>query len=172
MKNQIRSTLFRILGLCGILSILLLNLYFFPVKPALAAIRQQQEVPGQILYQSRHRLRDKANNSWQLVLFKRIKNEQVQDISLRIVGFPGEAEFDHPQSLTIKTQDKKFQADDLFSEKSPAANVGQYDLKSILSQLSPRGAVYLTFNLKNPPTIDLLVPPEVILEWQTVAEKR
>ncbi len=171
MKNKIRSTLFRILGLCGILSILLLNLNFFPVKPALAEIRQQQEAPGEILYQSRHRLRDEANNSWQFVLFKRVKDEQVQDISLRIVGFPGEAEFDHPDPLKITTQGKNFQADDLLAEQSPAANVGQYDLKDILSQLSPNIAVSLTFNLKNPPQIDLLVPPEVILEWQTVAGK-
>lgn len=169
-NRTIQLPLLRILAIVLILPFLLFSLNCFPVQPAFAAIRQQEEAPGQILYQSRHRLQDTANHSWQLVLFKRVKNNQVKEMNLRLVGFPGEAEFKHPEPLTIITrQGKVFQANDVFAEKSPAPNVGQYDLKNILEQLPVNTTISLELNLKSPQKLQLEIPSEVLLEWQIIA---
>lgn len=77
-------------------------------------IRQQHETPEQILSQSRHTLRDDRGNSWQVVLFKRLKNGEIKEIDLRLVGFPGTLAFNHPQDLKIIGSEKVFQASDRF----------------------------------------------------------
>ena len=78
-------------------------------QSALASIRQMEEAPGQVLIQSRHTLKDNHGNSWQVVLFKRSQADGSSIIHLRLVDFPGLADFAHPQPLTITTD-----AGDLF----------------------------------------------------------
>ncbi len=165
-----KSLLFRILVRGFILLSLLLGLTFFPIQSASATIRQHPEAPGKILYQSRHRLTDTAHRSWQLILFKQIEQEQIKQISLRIVGFPGEVKLNHPEPLTIITdRGKVLQASDEFVEYSPAANVGQYDFKNILEKLSMSSSISLELNLNSQPKIQLNIPSEVLLEWQIIA---
>ena len=150
--------------------ILLLSVSLGHPQPAEALIRQQEEAPGQILDQSRHSLRDEAGNSWQVVLFKRVKDNQVKQIDLRLVGFPDAVAFSHPQGLKITTREGDvFQAADRFAEKSPAPNVGQYDLKDILPQLPANQSVQLALPLEKERKLSLPVPLPVVLEWQAIA---
>ncbi|MEQ8385785.1 MAG: DUF3122 domain-containing protein [Coleofasciculus sp. A1-SPW-01] len=137
---------------------------------AVASIRQIEEAPGQMLYQSRHTLQDETGQSWQVVLFKRVKAGEAKDINLRLVGFPGVAEFAHPQPLKIMTNTGKvLQAEDLFADQSPGANVGEYNIKDVLSELPTSIGVTLSLPMKGDRTTSLSVPSVVILEWQTVA---
>ena len=92
---------------------IILGSHLFILEPANAVIRQQQEAPGQMLYQSRHTLRDESGKSWQVVLFKRVKDDQINTVDLRLVGFPNQAVFLHPQNLEIITaQGKLLQAEE------------------------------------------------------------
>jgi hypothetical protein len=158
-----------------ILSSLILLVYMMvgniAIDPAAAAVRFHEEAPGQMLYQSRQTLRDNNGNSWQLVLFKRVKSQKSNSLNLRLVGFPGTIEFEHPQTLKLTTQNREFWAEDRFAEKSPAANVGQYDLEAILPQLSLGQAVKLELPVKSSFPLSLAVPSEVILEWKDIASK-
>jgi hypothetical protein len=151
---------------------LLIIIIFFTTTLAIphsaeAIIRQQQETPEQVLYQSRHTLRDDTGNSWQVVLFKRMKNGEVNEIDLRLVGFPGTVEFTHPQDLEIIGDGKVFQASDRFAESSPGLNVGQFDLKEILPQLLTQQTITLKLPL-NKQSSTITVPFPVILEWQEI----
>ncbi|MCG5060876.1 MAG: DUF3122 domain-containing protein [Limnoraphis sp. WC205] len=146
--------------------ILFLTLNFSYSRPAQAVISKQLETPEQILYQSRHTLQDNTGSSWQVVLFKRVKSGELREINLRLVGFPGEVEFAHVQPLKIQDAENILEADDVFSEKSPAPNVGQYDIKPILSQLSTNHLIELRLPLEKERTVK--VPPAVILEWQSI----
>lgn len=148
--------------------ILLLTLDLSDCQLAQAAIQRQQETPEQILYQSRHTLQDNYKSSWQVILFKRVKFGEVREINLRLVGFPGEVEFVHIQPLQINDGNTIFQADDVFTENAPASNVGQYDLKPILSQLSTHHLVELKLPLEQERSLQ--IPPPVILEWQSIAQ--
>ena len=150
--------------------LLLLSVNLSYPQPAAAVIRQQEEALGQILYQSRHSLRDENGNSWQAILFKRVKKGQLKQIDLRLVGFPDVVTFSHPKALIITTREGKvLQAEDQFAEKSPAPNVGQYDLQEILPQLPPNQPIQLTLPLETDSLLSLFVPTPVILEWQAIA---
>ncbi|NER27147.1 MAG: DUF3122 domain-containing protein [Symploca sp. SIO1C4] len=166
----IQQSLSRLVLLTSLVLIFLLGLGSWSIPPATASIRQMEEAPGQILVQSRHTLRDETGNSWQVVLFKRIKANDATSINLRLVGFPGAAKFAHPQPLTIITETGTIlNSKDMFAEKSPAANVGQYDFKNALNKLPTAASVRLFPVMSDPQPIELKIPPEVILEWQIVA---
>jgi hypothetical protein len=147
--------------------ILLLSVSLGYAPPAGAILSQQEETPGQILFQSRHTLRDNRGESWQVILFKRVKDNRVQQVDLRLVGFPETATFIHPQPLTLTTtQGKTFQASDRFAQKTPAPNVGEYDLKDILVELSTAQGIKLRLPLKRDSLTYLPIPLPVVLEWQ------
>lgn len=136
-------------------------------QPVEAMIRQQEEAPGQVLYQSRHSWRDETGSPWQIVLFKRVKNGEVKDINLRLVGFPEQSEFVHPQELKIVTaQGSVFQAPDMFAKKSPVPNVGQYDFQDILSELPDKQSIELTLPLTKMRSLSIPIP--VLLEWREI----
>jgi hypothetical protein len=156
-------------------SSLVLLLSFFLGKlnnsPALAAVYSHREAPGQILYKSRHTLRDNNSNSWQVIVFKQIKPNSASATNLRLVGFPGTVEFEHPQPLKISAKSRDFLAEDVFAEKAPGANVGQYNIAAVLPQLRLGQTVKLEIPVKNSFPLSLAVPAEVILEWKEVAGK-
>jgi hypothetical protein len=148
---------------------ILLGLGIFNPPPAVATISTIEEAPGQMLYQSRHKLRDERGNAWQVVLFKRMKADDSLSINLRLVAFPGTADFAHPKPLKINTTTgKNFNAKDIFAQQAPSANVGQYDIKNILNKLPTSTSINLSLAMKDNQTVDLKIPPEVLLEWQTI----
>ena len=150
---------------------LFLGVNFIYPESVLAVIRQQQESPGVLLYQSRHSLRDNTGQSWQVVLFKRVQNHQVQQINLRLVGFPDQVVFRHPQTLKIiDGQGHIWQANDHFAQKYPAPNVGEYNFQNILPQLNNNQSVQLILPLDNERSRSLILPYPVLLEWQLLAE--
>ncbi|WP_223212353.1 DUF3122 domain-containing protein [Microcystis aeruginosa] len=100
-------------------------------------------------------------------LFKRVKDGETVEISLRLVGFPEGIEFLHPERLTITTaQGQILAAEDAFAQESPAANVGQYKMQDILTQLPVTEAIELSLPLDNPRA--LTIPTPVLLEWQSL----
>jgi len=141
--------------------------------PAFAAVTQIEEYPGQMLYQSRQNLRDQTGNSWQVVAFKRIHPEGSVIVSLRVVGFPGAVELDHTQPLTLTTSlGQTLTARDISSEISQdtptPANVGEYDIKSILPQLQTEIPLHLTLPMVTGSAIKLQIPSRALQEWQTI----
>ncbi|MGQ4647725.1 DUF3122 domain-containing protein [Lyngbya aestuarii] len=170
MGRKIRQFSSRLLLLAVLLLTTLVFLGNFTNQLAVAAMRQQEEAPGQILYQSRHTLQDKTGNTWQVVLFKRAKLDNPGKVSLRLVGFPGVVEITHPQPLQIITNSGEiFQAEDLFSQNPPAVNVGQYNFQDVLTSLPKAVALNLCLQINDNQSIELRVPRVVVLEWQTVA---
>lgn len=143
---------------------LTVGMSFFPSETQ-ALTRKIEEAPQQFLTQSRHTLRDSQGNSWQIVFFQREKNGEVETVDLRLVAFPDLISFNHPQALKITTnQGKILFAEDKFAIQAPAPNVGEYDFKPIISQLSPTD--HITLSLPN--DLSLTIPAAIIVEWQSV----
>jgi hypothetical protein len=173
MRLQIQRTVSFLVVTAFIGLALLCFVFFTPV--AFAAIRQLEEAPGQVVYQSRQTLKDQHNASWQAIAFKRIHSDGSTSFYLRLVSFPGAAEIAHSQPLTLtNSMGQILNAVDASSQiftdaSSPEPNVGQYDLQPILPQLR----VELPWQLSVPTTHDetriLHVPPFLVQEWQTVA---
>ncbi|MEB3215734.1 MAG: DUF3122 domain-containing protein [Nostocales cyanobacterium 94392] len=171
MWCKIRQFLSWLLLLGGLVLLILLGLATFNPEPAAATISTIEEAPGQILSQSRHQLRDDQGNAWQVILFKRVKGNDSPSINLRLVAFPGTANFVHPQPLQIITKNGNiFDAKDVFAEQAPADNVGEYNVNNIFGKLPDAAAINLSLVMKDNQSIELKIPAEVILEWQIIAD--
>ncbi|GBO51507.1 hypothetical protein APA_471 [Pseudanabaena sp. lw0831] len=145
---------------------------------SLAAIRQLEEAPEQIVYQSRQNLKDQHGNNWQAIAFKRIRNDGETSIFLRLVGFPNVAEIDRSQPLTLTDSLGKIltasdSSNDIFTDSfEPQPNVGQYNLQPLLSQLQAEIPLKLSLPIIGDEAISLSVPPSFVEEWQTVGNYR
>lgn len=146
---------------------LLVGFTYLTSQPAEALMEKTYEAPGQVLYKSRHSLRDRSGNAWQLIFFKRATDSEVLSISLRLVGFPGVVEVAHPRPLKLITDRGEFMAEDMFAQESPAPNVGQYNLKDILFDLPTTGSIRLLIPNEENDYI-LRLPPSLVLEWQNL----
>jgi hypothetical protein len=172
------KTILRLIGstfILGMLAwVLTINL---AITPAQAAIRQLEEAPGQMVYQTRQILKDQQGNSWQAIAFKRLRPDDTAVIYLRLVGFPGTAEIDHSQPLTLTdSMGKTFTAadvsHDMFTDATQMeSDVGQYDLQPILMQLELAIPLRLTLATLDQPKIILNVSPDVVEEWRSLTSQ-
>lgn len=142
--------------------------------PAFATVTQFEEYPGQMLYQSRQTLQDQSGNSWQAIAFKRVHPEGSSIVSLRLISFSDQAEFDHTQPLTLTTSlGETLTAKDISSEIShdvpTPTNVGEYDIKPVLPQLRAEMPLQVILPIIGGNAVSLSVPSAVIEEWQTIA---
>jgi hypothetical protein len=175
MGCRIRKIFSWLLLLGAIVLGVFLGLGLLNPPSAAAAIRQLEEAPGQVVYQSRQTLKDQHGNGWQAVAFKRIRSDGQSSFELRLVGFPGVVEIDRSQPLTLtnsfgKTLTATDASSNIFTEVTqPEPNVGQYDLQPLLPQLQVGIPLKLTLPIVNGEAVNLPVSPALIKEWQTVA---
>lgn len=143
-------------------------------SPAQARLQQIEEAPGQIVYQSRQTVRDQQNQTWQIIAFQRVKDSQISDPYLRVVGFPGLAHIDPelPLRMTNALGDQ-FAAppafDHLFTDATqPEPHIAQYDLVDII----PRLNIAVPLRLEIPSSeehITLNISPSALFEWQNLS---
>ncbi len=140
--------------------------------PATALLRQHHETPNVLRYHAQDSLKDRDGNTWQVVLFPDNSQSVTTTYYLRLVGFPGVNSFIHPQSLEILTsQGKIFSATDAYAQSAPAANVGQYDLTSVIPQLPAKGSLKLAVPLQDNRELAVKIPDEVLEEWQLLTQE-
>lgn len=186
----VRASLLRLILLLNL--ILVFTIGSLNICPgAIALLRQHHEQPNVLRYHAQDSLKDRDGNTWQVLLFpdngqdSSIQNTSGQDKNnqdktrtsgtnyyLRLVGFPGIKSFAHPQSLEIITsQGNVLTAADVYSESSPAPNVGQYDLTALMPSLPLKGSLKLTVILQENKELSLKIPPKVVAEWQLLTNE-
>ena len=140
-----------------------------------AAIRQLEEAPGQVVYQSRQALTDQRGDRWQVIAFKRTRPDHTTAIYLRLVGFPGSAQLDRSQPLRLtnslgKTLTATDASQDMFTDETQVKpEIGQYDLQPILLQLESAIPLQLVLPTLDSTEIILNVAPELVVEWRSLA---
>ncbi len=93
----------------------------------------------------------------------------MDSLHLRLVGFPGRVELNHPKPLRMTTGDGKvFTAPDVSNEAPELVNVGEYDFLEVMSRLEQDPPLRLSLPLRGGRVVDLLVPPFVVREWHQV----
>ena len=74
-------------------------------------------------------------------------------------------------NLTIVVNDEEsFSASDRFANKSPSPNVGEFEVQEIVSNLPIDHSVKLVLPLRAENSVEIFLPPPVILEWQELAK--
>ncbi|MDR7897379.1 DUF3122 domain-containing protein [Thermosynechococcus sp. JY1334] len=146
-----------------ILLVIPLWLAVSPSSPAM--IRTIEEAPNQVVVQSRHQLRDNRGFTWQVILFSR--RDQLQ---LRLVGFPEQYHFRHPDPLLLITaKGQTLTAVDDFPKADSVANVGQFDLLPLVPRLPQSEPLVLRPPLEEQ-GIEIAVPAAVVIEWHALME--
>ncbi|AVH64208.1 hypothetical protein CDG77_13795 [Nostoc sp. 'Peltigera membranacea cyanobiont' 213] len=173
------KSIYRFIGATLILGMLVWTLTInLAIAPARATIRQLEEAPGQMVYQSRQTLKDQHGNNWQAIAFKRTPPNGKTSLELRLVGFISAVEIDRSKPLLLAdSMGKTLAADDtsstLFTDLSaPESNVGQYDIQPLLPQLQPEIPLSLTVPAIGGEAINLSVPPSFVQDWQTLFSSR
>ena len=173
MSCQIRQFFSWLLLISAIAIFALIGLGVLDMPSASAAIRQIEEAPNQMVYQSRQSLKDQHGNTWQTVAFKRSRPDGNSSFELRLVGFPDLVAINHTQPLTLtnslgKTLTATDTSSNIFKD-GVQANVGQYDLQPLLSELQAEIPLKISLSTLKGDAISLSVPPALVAEWQTVA---
>lgn len=171
--GQIRRSLSLVLLLGGFVFFLLVGMGSVALQPATALISEWEETPGQMLYQSRQTLRDPEGNFWQAIVFKR---DSSPDLTLRLVGFPGVVAIDQNQPLLLSTSlGQTFEvanaSQDIFEDRPLESNIAQYDLQAVLPNLNPAIPLALEMPISTGDTLKFSIPPQVLQEWQTIADR-
>jgi acyl-CoA synthetase (AMP-forming)/AMP-acid ligase II len=135
------------------------------VTPAIASIHTYPEAGDRAMVRSLQTLRDEAGHAWQIVLYKRVQNNQVTTLNLRLVGFPNQSKFDHFQPLKIDVGLGEIWTAKDITPDDFGSNVGEYDFQSIMAQLDSSAPLTLQLPLTSGST-KLLVPPFTMREWQ------
>lgn len=152
------------------LGLWLICLTFWPM-PTQALVREITEQPGQTLSQSRQSLRDQEGQTWQVVLFKRVKADGTAETNLRLVGFPGVTFFRHPAPLMIRDNGgNTVNLTDLLAEKSPGENIGQFLVTGDFNNLEISGIWELNLPLEGGDK-QIKVPYFMLQEWQGLLSK-
>lgn len=151
----------------------LIWVFSLPALPALATVRQLEEAPGQVVYQSRQRLSDQQGTLWQVIAFRRVRPDGSTTLNLRLVGFPGKAEIDRSQPLTLTSALGQVwtaaeASQDLFSDAAPSPHIGQYDLQPLIDQLRPEVPMRLSLPTAAGPIL-LPLPAALVQEWRAIA---
>lgn len=161
-KSQMGRSL---LGFC-----LLACLWFGMPRPAIASVHEYPEGTGKVMVRSLQTLRDRRDQSWQLVLFKRMSTGQLESLHLRLVGFPGGAEFQHPANLLVSGSDRGWSARDVLPSNSEfPTTVGEYDVLDLMTHLTSNAPLEMILPL-SPQNAELVIPPFVIKEWRQLVE--
>lgn len=140
--------------------------------PATALLRQHHESPNVLRYHAQDSLKDRDDNTWQVLLFPDYTQGEKVVYYLRLVGFPGVNAFKHPQSLEILTSEGKIlTVKDVFSQSAPAPNVGQYDLTPVVTQLSANQSLELSVPLADRRELALNISQSVLSEWKLLTKQ-
>jgi hypothetical protein len=142
-------------------------LMFAMQEPAFANIHTYPDGLDQIMYRSQQSFRDSMNRAWQLVLYKRLKNGTLENVRLRLVGFPGSVEFTHPTPLNITTgTGESWQVQDVWNPSLLPLNVGEYDASNLMNQLDSNSPLRIDLPLNKQPLVELVIPPFAVQEWR------
>ena len=138
--------------------------------PAFASIHKYPETAERVMFRSVQSLRDTDDKAWQVVLYKRVRSGLVDSLNLRLVGFPG-TELQHPVPLNVAAGSREIgKANDIWSESDLPINVGEYDFKSIITQVESNQPLRLNLPVKGAKKAALLVPPFAVREWRLLLD--
>jgi len=177
-QNLVSAQWRRGVAIAGTL-VLIVALVLAPIAPAGATVRQLEEAPGQVVYQSRYTLKDQHGNRWQAIAFKRLRPDNTSPMYLRLVGFPGAAAIDRTQPLQLTnplgtTLTAADASSRVFTDaENPEPHVGQYDLQPLLDQdqIQAELPLQLTLPMEHGDAVRLAIASPIIAEWLDIAQR-
>ena len=156
---------------CLIISCFLICCCFFTIaNKTFADSKVNFNYQGKEIKRSLESLRDLDYQTWQLIVYP---SSTVSDnLTLRIVGYPGSLRIDHPTKLVVNSGRKKWYLKDITKESKTKVetlndSAAEFDISPLIAELDKNRP--LRFSL--PGLInDLPIPPYLVREWRILAE--
>ena len=142
--------------------------------PVWASIHTYHERPGQTTVRSQQSLRDRNDQAWQAIAFKRYRPDGLEGLYLRLVGFPGAVTIAPQRPLLVDTGTTlSWQAPVKLDPLTPALpdNTNQYDGATFMADLEKDIPLILKVPLQGRSDAELVVPPYVVHEWRQLVNQ-
>ena len=116
-------------------------------------------------------LKDLDYQTWQIIVYPSEKDSK--NLILRIVGYPGSLRMDHPTNLIVNSGRKTWDLKDITKTNKLKVETlndsfAEFDLSTLISELDKNRPL----RLRLPDLInDLPIPPYLVSEWRSLAEK-
>ena len=117
-------------------------------------------------------LQDIDYQTWQIIVYPSSKVSK--NLILRIVGYPGSLRIDHPTNLMVKSGRKNWDLKDITKESKANLetlndSAAEFDIAKMIEDLDKNRPLRLSLpGLIN----DLPIPPYLVSEWRTLADKK
>ncbi len=116
-------------------------------------------------------LRDLDYQTWQIIVYPSSKISD--NLTLRIVGYPGSLRIDHPTDLIVQSGRKRWDLRDITKKRKAKIetlndSAAEFDLSPLLSELDKNRPLRISLpGLIN----DLPIPPYLVSEWRTLTKE-
>ena len=116
-------------------------------------------------------LKDIDYQTWQIIVYRSAQDSK--NLILRIVGYPGSLRMDHPTNLIVNSGRKTWDLKDITKTNKLKVETlndsfAEFDLSTLISELDKNRPL----RLRLPDLInDLPIPPYLVSEWRSLAEK-
>ena len=156
---------------CLIISGFLIYCCFFTIaNKTFADSKINFNYQGKEIKRSLESLRDLDYQTWQLIVYPSSKVSN--NLTLRIVGYPGSLRMDHPTNLLVHSGRKEWDLKDItkeskFKVETLNDSAAEFELSPLIAELDKNRPLRLSLpGLIN----DLPIPPYLVGEWRTLAE--
>ena len=154
-----------------IISFLLICCCFFSIAESTYAdsndniTNQRREIK-----RSLESLRDLDYQTWQLIVYPSSKVSN--NLTLRIVGYPGTLRIDHPTNLIVNSGRKTWDLKDITKNskiyfETLNDSAAEFDLSPLIAELDKNRPLRLSLSGL---ISDLPIPPYLVGEWRALAE--
>jgi len=116
-------------------------------------------------------LKDLDYQTWQIIVYPSSKDSK--NLILRLVGYPGSLRIDHPTNLIVNSGRKTWDLIDITKNSKIKVEIlndsaAEFDLSTLIAELDKNRPL----RLRLPGLInDLPIPPYLVSEWRSLAEK-
>ena len=145
-------------------------IFFTMVNKTYADSKVNFNYQGKEIKRSLESLRDLDYQTWQLIVYPSSKVSN--NLTLRIVGYPGSLRIDHPTNLLVHSGRKEWDLKDItkeskFKVETLNDSAAEFELSPLIAELDKNRPLRLSLpGLIN----DLPIPPYLVGEWRTLAE--
>ncbi len=160
-------------GFCLVITCFLIFCSFFSnATITYADSKMSENNDGELIKRSLESMQDVNSQTWQIIVYPSSKISN--NLTLRIVGYPGSLRVDHPTNLQVNSGRKSWYLSDITKKNRVKAetmddSTAEFNLSPLIADLDKNRPLRISL----PGLIkDLPIPPYLVAEWRSLAVQK